>query len=276
MKKLMSKLIIVLPVFALILLAGACQKSTSTKVKSATVTLKAVVKKPFNKSTTSLKGLTIPVKGGTLALSSASVSFGNVNIQENTGNDGQNTGGSTAEGADNESSKDSTDFGDIVLPGPFTYDMSTDTAILGKVQLYPGTFKKVDLTFIPNTNTVFQGNSIVIKGTFTPSTGISVPFILQSKFAGQIELNLTKTITVSANSTVSVAIVFDFSKWMGSLDFGTATQTTGTILIDANHNAKLSGNFEAALSKQGADLNEQHGDTTSTDTGTDTHDSSSD
>ncbi len=274
MKKIVKYLKFILPAAAILIFVSSCKKNIATTklVKSATITLKAAVQKTYYKSIVSLKGITIPVKGGTLALSSAHVSFGNINIQENTGNDGQYTGGSTAGGPDNESSKEMSDSGDIVLPGPFAYNMSTDTAILGKVKLYPGTFKKVDLTFMPNSNTVFQGNSIVIKGTFTPVSGSSVPFVLQSKFAGQIELNLTKTITVSANSTVSVAIVFDFSKWMGNLDFGTASQTAGTILIDATHNPKLSGNFEAALSQHGADLNEEHG----TSTGTDTSDSSSD
>lgn len=270
MKMLVKFLKVVLPVAGIMIYVSACQKNTAPKVKSATVIFKAAAKKVNNKSTASLSGLSFSVKGGTLTLSSANVSFGNVNIQENTGNDGQGqyTGGSTAEGSDNESSKDSTDLGDIVLPGPFTYDMSTDTATLGKVQLYPGTFKKVDLTFMPNNNNLFAGNSIVIKGTFTPNAGISVPFTLQSKFAGQVELKLTKAITVSTNSKVSVAIVFDFSKWMGNLDFGTATQTAGTILINANHNTGLLSNFKTALSQQGADLNEEHGGTSGSDSET--------
>ena len=227
MKKIVKYLKFILPAAAILIFVSSCKKNIATTklVKSATITLKAAVQKTYYKSTASLKSITIPVKGGTLALSSAHVSFGNVNIQENTGNDGQYTGGSTAGGPDNESSKEMSDSGDIVIPGPFAYNMSTDTVTLGKVKLYPGTFKKVDLTFMPNSNTVFQGNSIVIKGTFTPVSGSSVPFVLQSKFAGQIELNLTKTITVTANSTVSVAIVFDLSKWMGNLDFGTASQT---------------------------------------------------
>ena len=279
MKKFVKYLKIMLPVAILMIFVSACKKNAATikpKVKSASVTLKAAVHKTGYKSTASLKGITFPIKGGTLVLSSAEISFGNVNIQENTGYDGQYSGGSSAGGPDNGSSKETSDSGDIVIPGPFAYNMSSDTATLGNVKLYPGTFKKVDLTFIPNNSTAFQGNSIVIKGIFKSATGTATPFVLQSKFAGQIELNLTKTITVSANSNVSVAIVFDFSKWMKSLDFGTAIQTAGTILIDANHNTKLAGNFEAALSQQGADLNEQHGDTTGTDTGTDTHDSSSD
>ena len=279
MKKIGKYLKIMLPVAILMIFVSACQKNaatTSPKVKSASVTLKAAVHKTGYKSTASLQGITFPVKGGKLLLSSAMVSFGHVNIQENTGNDGQYTGGSTAGGPDNESSKETSDSGNIVIPGPFAYNMSSDTATLGNVKLYPGTFKKVDLTFIPNNSTAFQGNSIVIKGTFQPTTGTAVPFVLQSKFAGQIELKLAKTITVSANSTVSVAIVFNFNNWMGTLNFGTAAITNGTILIDATHNALLLSNFKAALNQHGADLNEEHGSTTGPDTGTDTHDSSSD
>jgi len=271
MKKIMKYLKIMLPAAILMIFVSACQKNTanttSPKVKSAAVTLKAAVHKTGYKSTATLKGITFPVKGGKLVLSSALVSFGNVNIQENTGHDGQYTGGS---------SKETSDSGNIVIPGPFAYNMSSDTAILGNVKLYPGTFKKVDLTFIPNNSTAFQGNSIVMKGTFQPATGAAVPFVLQSKFAGQIELKLAKTITVSANSTVSVAIVFNFNNWMGTLDFAAAAKTSGTILIDATHNAALLGNFKAALTQHGADLNEEHGSTTGPDTGTDTHDSSSD
>jgi len=173
-----------------------------------------------------------------------------------------------AVGPDNETGKESADSSDVVLPGPFTYQLSSDTVTLGKVQFYPGTFKKVDLTFIPNNNTLFAGNSIVIKGTFTPNAGISVPFTLQSKFTGQVELKLTKAITVSTNSNVTAAVVFDFSKWMGNMDFATATQTAGNILIDANHNTGLLSNFKTALSQQGADLNEEHGDTSGSDSET--------
>jgi len=279
MKKIMKYLKIMLPVTILMIFISACQKNaaiTKPKVKSAAVTLKATVHKTGYKSTASLKGITFPVKGGNIVLSSAQVSFGNVNIQENTGYDGQYTGGSTAGGPDNESSKETIDSGNIIIPGPFAYNMSSDTATLGNVKLYPGTFKKVDLTFIPNNSTAFQGNSIVIKGTFKPTSGTLVPFVLQSKFVGQIELKLAKTITVSANSTVSVAIVFNFNNWMGTLDFATVAKTNGTILIDATHNTKLLGNFKAALTQHGADLNEEHGSTTGPDTGTDTNDSSND
>jgi hypothetical protein len=265
MKRLVKYLKVILPVAGIMILVSACQKNSATKIKSVTATFKAAAQKTSSKSTLNMNNLIIPVKGGSLNLSSALLNFGNVTIQENSGNDGQNTGGSTADGKDNETSKDKSDSGDIVLAGPFTYNLSSDTVTLGQVQLYPGTFKKVDLSFILNNDTNFQGNSIVLKGTFTPGSGTAIPFILKSKFAGQIELNLTKAITVSANSKVSIAIVFDFSKWMTNLDFGTATQTAGTIIIDVNHNTVLSNSFESALSQQGAELDEEHGDTTDKD-----------
>ncbi len=274
MKKLVLR--IVLPAVALIFLVSACRKSVSTtpaKVKSATVTFKATAAKTVFKSAVAANGMLITVKGGTIDLTSAWIYFGRINIQENTGNENQQTGG-----ADHESSTENkaNDSADIYLPGPYVFNVLSDTITLSNVQVYPGTFKKVDLTFIVNNDSVFRGNSIVFKGRFTPTSGIAIPVVLQSKFAGKTELRLAKVITVSANSKVSLSIVFNLNKWLNALDLTTVTQTSGVILIDATHNQGQLKSFEAALSDQGADLNEEHGDTAGTDTGTDTHDSSSD
>lgn len=278
MKKLVISSKIVLPAVALIFLVSACRKSAPTipaKVKSATVTFKVTAAKTVFKSTVAANGTLITVKGGTIDLTSAWIYFGQINIQENTGNENQQTGG-----ADHESSTETkaNDSADIYLPGPYAFNVLSDTITLRNVQVYPGTFKKVDLTFIPKNDTVFNGNSIVIKGWFTAAGGSAVQVVLQSKFAQQIELKLAKGITVTANSKVSLSIVFNLNKWLNTIDLTKATKTSGKILIDATHNQGMLKNFEAALSNQGMEINEDHGDTSSgSDNGTETgSDSSSD
>jgi len=248
---------------------GACRKSVSTipaKVKSATVTFKATAAKTVFKSIVAANGTLITVKGGTIDLTSAWIYFGQIDIQEDTGNESQQTGG-----ADHKSSTETeaNDSADIYLPGPYAFNVLSDTITLSNVQVYPGTFKKVELTFIPKNDTIFDGNSIVIKGWFTAAGGSAVPVVLQSKFAQQIELKLAKGITVTANSKVSLSIVFNLNKWLNTLDLTTATQTSGVILIDATHNQSQLKSFEAALSDQGADLNEEKGGDSGSDSGSD-------
>lgn len=264
MKQLVMKLKIFVPVLLIILVANACKKSSApaNKVKSASITLKATSVKPAYKNTAAGAGISFPVKNGTLEISSAWVNFGNVNLQENTGNDGegQYNGGSTST-SDNESSSQTADSSNIVLPGPYALNVATDTITLSQVQVFPGTFKKVDLTFMVKNDTVFKGNSIVIKGQFKATSGATFPFMLESKFAKQIELKLAKGITVSANSKVSIAIVFSLNKWLSTIDLTQAVQTNGVILIDTTHNQAILNTFESALSgaNQGIELNEEHG-----------------
>lgn len=272
MKKIVTSLKIVIPAVALIFFVSSCKKNSTSLpgVKSATVVFKAAAKSTAYKSTKTT--VTIPVKGGNMDLSSAWINFGKVNIQENTGHDGQ----STSEGTDSESTTETKDSTEIYLPGPYAFNILSDTITLSNVQVYPGTFKKVDLTFIPKTDSVFNGNSIVIKGQFTPTGGVAIPIVLKSKYAHQVELKLAKGITVTANSKVSLAIVFNLNKWLTSIDLTSATQTSGSILIDGTHNYKLLQAFEGALSNQGMDLNEEHGSHTESGTGTDSSSDSSD
>lgn len=279
MKKLVISLKIVLPAVALIFLVSACNKSSSTppaRVKSATVTFKATAKKTAYKSTSAMKGISIPVKGGALGLKEAWINFGHVDIQENTGNDGQYTGNTG--GVDTPSSTTETkDSADIYLPGPYAFNVLSDTITLSNVKVFPGTFKKVNLTFMVKNGSVFNGHSIVIKGSFTPTGGTVVQVELQSKFAQQVELKLAKGITVTANSKVSLSIVFNLNKWLNAIDLTKATKTSGKILIDATHNQGMLKNFEAALSNQGMEINEDHGDTSpGSDNGTETGGDSSD
>ncbi len=277
MKKSVTSLKIVLPAIALIFLVSACRKSTSTtpvKVKSAKVTFKVAAVKTSSKSAAATHVTAINVKGGTINLASAWVSFGQINIQENTGNDNQQTGG-----ADKESSTgtEANDSADIFLPGPYAFNVVSDTLTLSQVQVFPGTFKKVDLKFLVKNDTLFNGNSIVIKGQFKPTSGSAVNLVLRSKFAQQIELKLAKGITVAANSKVSMSIVFTLNKWVASLDLTKATLTSGSIIIDAAHNKLLLRSFETALSNanEGMQLNEEYGSSTGTDTATDAGDNSS-
>ena len=274
MKNLIIKLKFPVLVLFIILGANACKKSgvPANKVKSASITLKATSVRPAYKSTTVSTGISFPIKSGTLEISSAWINFGNVNLQENTGNDGEGqfNGGSTSTSG-NESSTQTSDSSNVILPGPYALNIATDTITLSQVQVFPGTFKKVDLTFMVKNDTGFKGNSIVIKGQFKPTIGATLPFILESKFAKQIELKLTNGITVSANSKVSIAIVFSLNKWLGTIDLTQAVQTSGMILIDNTHNQGTLKTFESVLSSanQGVELNEEHGTSSTTDSSSD-------
>lgn len=232
--------------------ASAPLTKSSTALMKATSSPKAV-----NSSMTDIK-----VTGGKLNVQTAWINIADLRIEENSGNDVEQQGDyndGDQGGADNESndgkeekggSEDSLDSADIMAAGPFSLDISSGEAVIGSFDIYPGTFKKVDFTFQPNANDPFFGKTIIISGEFTSNSGTVTPFTLKSEFSKQIQTPVANGgITVKANSTVQVNVVFDLAKWFGDVDFTNAQTTNGQILIDASNNATLLSAFEANLAK---------------------------
>ena len=246
----------------LLLVMNACNKSSTQKVKSSSLTMKAI---------THLTGTglaSIPVTGGVLDISSAFVNIVNLSIEENSGNDVQNQSGSQNEGGDSGIDNDSineggegidndsinegggeADSSNVFLTGPYALDITTGQAAIAQVSIYPGTFKKVNFLFQTSTATEFYGNSIVIKGLYTPTSGSPVPFTIESVYSKHVQLPIANGgITVTANSQVSIAIVFDINAWLSNLDYANALIANGKILINSTNNSSLLSAFETNLS----------------------------
>jgi len=210
--------------------------------KSSTIMLGATashVSAPTNLSA-------IPVTGGSIDLQAAWINFKDLVIEENSGFDGEQEGEHN-DGNENEGGPE-TENPDITAPGPFAVDISSGQGAIGSFQVFPGTFKKVDFSFTPNPNDPFFGKTIVMNGLFTPDGGTSIPFILKSGFSSQIQqLIANGGITIPADSTVEINVVFDLAGWFSTVDFSSAEATNGEILIDSQNNQTLLAAFESQL-----------------------------
>lgn len=233
-----------------------CMKNSA---KNATLKMTASAVKTRGTLKSALTSGPIQLSSGTLELTSANINISNLQIEENSGNDVEQQGGdqqlggtdknegaeSKNEGTDGKEGKDSED---ILLQGPFSLDISGGEAVIGQVDVYPGTFKKVDFSFQVNSNAPFNGHSIAINGSYVATNGSKTPFILYSDFAKQIQLPLANGgITLQSNSTVSISIVFDLNNWLGSLDFQGAATNNGQIVIDNMNNASMLTAFETKV-----------------------------
>lgn len=241
-----AKFVLVLGTFFLAMLFfSACNKSDptspSTLSKSSTIVLKAGSKSALSGSSSD-----IPVTGGSLSLSSFDVNISKIQIQENSGFDGEQQGENNDGNTDDGGNE--TEMPDIILNGPFNLNIASGSVEVGSFDVYPGTFKQVDLYFSTTVNQPYNGNSITINGGLTNQTGSTIPVILKSKFAQNFQTLISGNgITVTQNTTVPVTITFDFNKMFANLDFSSATVTDGTILIDDTHNSQLLTTFENNL-----------------------------
>jgi hypothetical protein len=185
-----------------------------------------------------------PIVSGSLDVQSAWVNFKNLVIEENSGFDGQGNGGYDGQG-DGGAQTEGTD---VNAPGPFSLDLSSGTASLGSFLVHAGTFKKVDFQLTPNSADPYLGKTIVISGSYTPTSGSAVPFTLKSDLTSQMQLPLANGgVTVIADSTVSLNIIIDLPGLFNGMDFSTAAVTNGQILIDSQNNAALLTHFETNL-----------------------------
>jgi hypothetical protein len=193
----------------------------------------------------------ITTANGSLDVSSFVVSMANVRIEENSGNDVQQGGGSdTNDGSpEGTSTPEGSDQSDIILAGPFTVDAVSGTVSLQKVDVFPGIFKKVDFSLLPQAAAPLNGGSIVVKGNFKSGTS-TTPFTIQSSLTSYIQLPLQGNgITVKDKGAVTVTILVDVAALLNNLDLSGATVANGEILVDATANSALLKIFETNFAK---------------------------
>lgn len=201
-----------------------------------------------------LKGV-IPTPGGAIDLSAAMINLDQIRIEENSGFDGEHQGNNN----DGDQGGADTELGgaegpeaeqDIVLYGPFAFDISSGEAAIQSVDVYPGTFKKVDLAFAINTAPPFNGKTIVLSGAFTPTNGSATPIAIRSEFSKVVQLPIAGSgLIVTDNSTATITVAFDLASWFNNVDLSTAQISNGEILIDNAHNTALLDAIEANLAK---------------------------
>lgn len=248
-------------IFAVIGCGKKAPTSMNSTARTSTVLMKASVS-PSAMNTDAASGTmlnSIPIPGGSLDINTAMVNVSKIQIEENSGNDveqgGEHNGGEQG-GADNEVEGPDNEKGapeaeqDIIVNGPFALDISNGEAAIQSVDIYPGTFKKVDLTFSINTSSPFNGKTIVINGTFTPNGGSATPFSLKSEFSKEVQMPIAGGgITVPANATIAVTVTFNLAGWFDKVDLTSAQISNGEILIDSANNTALLSAFETNLAK---------------------------
>jgi hypothetical protein len=187
-------------------------------------------------------------------LNSVKITIANLIVEENSGNDVEQQGDHNDGDGDNENNNKegaNTENDDVHLPGPYVLDVKDGKVTIDQVDVYPGTFKKVDFTFLINNEADFGGNSIIVDGNYQKTDGTKLHVVLKSGFDQQVQLPLADGgIIVAANSTVTLSIVLDISAWINRLDLESAIVTNNTnkeILIDKTNNQELLKLFEENL-----------------------------
>ncbi len=235
-----------------IILASGCAKDKSsltslTKSSQLAVKLSTIKSTALNRA--GAKGIVASATG--FALDAVKISIANLTVEENSGNDVNQQGNINDGGNDTENSgKESTgaENSDVLLAGPYVLDVIDGKISIDKVDIYPGTFKKVDFTFLINNEPGFGGNSIVVSGSYKKTDGTVIPVFLRSDFNQQVQLPLSNGgIIAAANSAVSLSIVLDIPLWMNNLDLSSAVVLNNEILIDKTTNPELLKLFEANL-----------------------------
>jgi hypothetical protein len=225
----------------LCLFVASCAKDNSSLVKSSKLAVNfSTIKGGVLKGAGSTKGSS-STNGFTL--NSVKISIANLIIEENSGNDVEQQGNHNDGGNDKESkSKEGSngENGDVLLPGPYVLDVIDGKLTIDQVDVYPGTFKKVDFSFMINNEAGFGGNSIMVSGSYQKTDGTVLPVVLKSDFNQQVQLQLANGgVIVAANSTVALSIVLDIPTWINSLDLSTAAVLNNEILIDKTNNQEL-------------------------------------
>jgi hypothetical protein len=229
-----------------ILLASGCAKDNA-KTSKMTIGF-STIRSSILKSTGS-KGSLSAVNGFTL--NSVKISIADLAIEENSGNDVEQQGDHNDGNGDNENNNkedSNAENDDVSLPGPYVLNVIDGKITIDQVDVYPGTFKKVDFTFLINKEAGFGGNSIIVKGSYQKKDGTVLPVVLKSSFNQQVQLPLANGgVIVAANSTVSLTIVLDIPSWLNNIDLSSAFVSNNEILIDKTNNQELLKLFEANL-----------------------------
>ncbi len=232
-----------------IFLATGCAKDNSLLTKSSTLAVSLTTAKSTSPTTTGSKGVAAITSGFTV--NSVKISIANLTIEENSGNDVEQQGNHNDGGNDNENkSNEGSDVenGDVLLAGPYVLDVIDGKLTIDQVDVYPGTFKKVDFIFLVNNEASFGGNSIVVSGNYQNTDGTVIPVVLKSDFNQQVQIPLINGgVTVAANSSIALSIVLDIPSWINNLDLSTAVVSNNEILISISSNQELLKLFETNL-----------------------------
>lgn len=125
-------------------------------------------------------------------------------------------------------------------------DHVTDTPVRADFMLEESEYCRVSVPFrvvdaLPvGAPPELMGNTLYLRGS-----AAGVPFTLVA--AGPYDIDLTGAPLSMSEAERGVLVGFDVGAWLGSLDFGSAEQTGGTILIDAETNTSLLDQLESAL-----------------------------
>ncbi len=125
-------------------------------------------------------------------------------------------------------------------------DHVTDNAVLADFMLESADYCRVSVplravsTLPPGAPAQLMGNSLYVRGSAN-----GVPFTLVG--AGPYDIALSGSPLSLSEDERGVLVAFDVGVWLGGLDFSSAEQTGGEILIDASSNATLLGEFETVL-----------------------------
>ncbi|MFC1618815.1 PepSY-like domain-containing protein [Candidatus Neomarinimicrobiota bacterium] len=255
-------------VLSALLLATGCDKlglgpKAGTSKSMGSLVLKASIPASLGKQ---MNGF--PVSGGTIDITMARVNIADLVIEENSGDESEADDGEVDEddnqddvqsgfdgefegedGDDDEDHEDD-DEDDVLLPGPYALDISDGVAEIATVEVGTGTYRKVDFSFSPLVDLPFDGYSILIDGTFTPDGGAGMPFSLKSTYSDEVQCQIADSgITVDANMTVPVVVIFDVGSWLGDVDFSLATIVDNAIAINPSANQNLLTAFEANLAE---------------------------
>lgn len=233
----------------LCLFAASCAKDNSSQIKSSKLAVNfSAIKVGVLKGASSMKGSST-TNGFTL--NSVKINIAYLIIEENSGNDVEQQGNHNDGGNDNENkSKEGSngENGDVLLPGPYVLDVIDGKLTIDQVDVYPGTFKKVDFSFLINNEAGFGGNSIVVSGSYQRTDGSVLPVLLKSDFNQQVQLKLANGgVIAAAKSTVALSIVLDIPAWINRLNLSTAVVLNNEILIDKTNNPELLNLFESNL-----------------------------
>ena len=243
MKPLKAVLVIIV-ILLITVVFSACNKTEPTTPNAASKS-SSVMLKASGKSLASGSINNIPLSNGKLSLVSFYVSLSQIKIQENSGFDGEQRGDNND---GNSSGGSETETPDLVLNGPFNFDIANGEVNIGTFDVYPGVFKQVDLFFLQSSNQPFNGGSLVINGSYTDHNGAVIPLILKSKFSQSFQTQINGSgITVTKNSKLPITIAFNFDKMFAQLDFSKAVVKNGTIFIDESNNFQVLQLFEKNL-----------------------------
>ena len=239
------KAVLVISVILLItVIFSACNKTEPTTPNAASKS-SSVMLKASGKSLASGSINNIPLSNGKLSLVSFYVSLSQIKIQENSGFDGEQQGDNND---GNSSGGTETETPDLVLNGPFNFDIANGEVNIGTFDVYPGVFKQVDLFFLCSANQPFNGGSLIINGNYTNQNGTVTPVVLKSKFGQSFQTLLAGSgINVANNSKMPITIAFNFDKIFAQIDLSKALINNGTITIDEANNLTLLQLFEKNL-----------------------------